>query len=290
MEDLDLIARVYAVAYHTQSATEAIMNSIHYVSPVEAPPPDETEYNSREPTPTPDPRKSDKTPPPEDPFLELRFSKVPRSSHGFLFGRHPNCDVVLPNRTGFSHYQCSITFDAEGRLIVKDLQSTLGTIVKYNDKANSRRSGFRWIISGCKTALHDKVIVIEIDDTVCFRIVVPQHSIESPVYVSKVDRWCAGQQTTQDLFQAIDLRIRPDTQCPTGAHTPCTDPIFLSEEVGKGGHGVVTYQWNVSDGFEFVVKEPLRPRHFNKEAWKNEARIMNLISGRSPVGALCTYD
>ncbi|KAK8142786.1 hypothetical protein G3M48_008265 [Beauveria asiatica] len=281
MQDQDLIARVYAVAQHAGLANEAIKSSIHYVRPQEQQhPPRATAYNSREPTPAPEECDDTLLPDVDGPYLELRFSRIPRSSHGFIFGRHPSSDVVLPDEPGISHFQCSITFDHERRLIVKDLQTTMGTAVTYDDQANVRRSGFRWIVGG-HPYIRDKVIMIRIHKTIWFRLIVAHQDTQSPFYVASADRYCAGQATTQDLFQAVNLRTRLDTQRPSGAHTPGVGLVCLDKEIGRGGFAVVTHHWNVSTGNEYVVKQPLRVRNIDRQAWENEAHIMSLISDHS---------
>ncbi|KAM3537480.1 hypothetical protein ARSEF1564_009597 [Beauveria bassiana] len=281
MQDRDLIARVHAVAHHAGRANEAIESSIHYVRPPEQQhPPRATAYNSREPTPAPEACDNTLLPDVDGPYLELRFSRIPRSSYGFIFGRHPSSDVVLPDEPGISHFQCSITFDLERRLIVKDLQTTIGTAVTYDDQANVRRCGFQWIVGG-DPYIQNKVIMIRIHKMIWFRLIVAHQDTQSPFYVASADRYCAGQATTQDLFQAVNLRTRLDTKRPSGAHTPGVGLVCLNKEIGRGGFARVTHRWNVSTGNEYVVKQPLHVRNIDRQAWENEAHIMSLVSDHS---------
>lgn len=69
----------------------------------------------------------------QDPHIEISFDKLPRTSHGLVFGCHFASDIVLPNLPGVSAFHFCITFDEERRLIVKDLNSSGGTQITFNE-------------------------------------------------------------------------------------------------------------------------------------------------------------
>lgn len=109
-------------------------------------------------------RDRESTDPPEEyeddankntlPCIELRFSDPPRTSAGLVFGTDPTTsDVILPGLKGISRRHFALTYkikfdDGRDRLIVRDLGSTYGTIVKYDGKGDRLRSKFDWIIGG----------------------------------------------------------------------------------------------------------------------------------------------
>ncbi|EQL03079.1 hypothetical protein G6O67_007451 [Ophiocordyceps sinensis] len=186
MEDTDLIARVYPVLSDIDidsSALEAIQASPLYV----APPPLPTE-----------PDHSDIWGLHYMPCIEFRFSNIPRSPHGIIFGRNPKSDVVIPSKS-VSNYHFGLTFDDERHLIVKDLDSRQGTQVTYDGEGKGQRRGFCWIVGGDPILQDTTSIVITIDETTMFRIVAVHHDIESQAYMENVDRFCQGLATAEHL-------------------------------------------------------------------------------------------
>ncbi|POR35146.1 Serine/threonine-protein kinase RAD53 [Tolypocladium paradoxum] len=284
MEDTDLIARVYPVGHGKKRALKAIEASPLYIAPQH--PEDEEEeqvqHGRRDRHPTEPPEESNVSAHHDLPCIELRFSNIPRSTHGRIFGRDPNSDVVLPDVKGLSYHHFSLTFDDANRLIVRDWGSLFGTEVTYDEEGSGKRSNFRWIVGGDPNPQHKTSIIITIDNTIEFRIVAAYHDIQSQEYIDKVQWFRQGTATAEDLFRDLDLPQRPDTELPTGAHTPGSGEIYLKKTIGKGSFGVVTHFWNVSNADEHVLKEPtekaLRRRMVDVSAWRKEARIMGDLS------------
>lgn len=143
----DLIARVYPFFDHPDLhyAAKVIRASPFYVPQLHQKPKQAVQYgrDDREVTEPPD-EPADRKASEFDgmPFIDVRFSKVPRSSHGLLFGCTKKCDVVLPNIKGPSNYHFCLTFDDQNRFIVKDLDSSLGTEVTYDNKGKGTRRKF----------------------------------------------------------------------------------------------------------------------------------------------------
>lgn len=132
MVDKDLIARVYPYDDKKEYITKAFRTSSRYVAPL---------AQSAEPGPTRIRRGRGSTEPPDHrdvpdhdylPCIEARFSDVPQSHRGIIFGTDPDSDVVLPNCIGIGYHQFSLTFDHVNRLIIKDWGSLIGTEITYN--------------------------------------------------------------------------------------------------------------------------------------------------------------
>lgn len=284
MEDTDLIARVYPIWHGKKRASKAIEASPLYVAPQH--PEDEEEeqlqYGRRDRHPTEPPEESNLSAYHGMPCIELRFSDIPRSTHGRIFGRNPTSDVVLPEVKGLSYHHFGLTFDDNRRLIVKDWGSLAGTEVSYDGEGKGRRRGFCWIVGGDPIPQAKTSIIITIDDTIEFRVVAVHHDIKSQAYMDKVDRFRQGTATADDLFGDLDLPQHPDTELPTGAHTPGKGEIHLRKKIGSGSYGIVTHFWNVSNGNEYALKEPkekaIRQRMVDADAWRKEARIMAHLS------------
>ncbi|KAH8746636.1 hypothetical protein F5883DRAFT_721545 [Diaporthe sp. PMI_573] len=227
MADTDLIARVYPfqddrLFLHARNAIE---NSLRCMPPMQQREKAHQSRSSRESTESREDGDNMDT----LPYLELRFSKAPRTSSGLVFGTDTNiCDVVLPNFA-----------DKRSRLIVRDLGSRHGTIVTYNDKGGTPRSEFDWIIDGFRLPNETKTLIVQLHETLMFRIIVAHHDITSPAYANNVERFYQGAADAQDLLGGLGLQSGPDTKRNTGAHTPAKQPILLPLGwVGKGGFGV----------------------------------------------------
>jgi hypothetical protein len=283
MADPDLIARLYPFADRKGWATTVVeeLNPSRYVGPPPSPPPP-AQPQSRQTT---DPPEDD-----PDPYLELRFSRGPRTSFGFVLGKDPNTsDIVLVNQGGISDHHCAITFENDFndanvyRLVVRDLKSAYGTSVAYDEKASrNMRRDFRWIVSGHPVPEDMDPIVIELHKNLKFRIVVFAKDMKTQQSIDNVNWFLQGAVSMDDLFCQLGLPSRQPTEPPSEAHTPGTGVLYLKKKLGEGTFGIVTHFWDVSDGDEYAIKEPsakaIRERRVNENEWKKEARIMGLVS------------
>jgi len=278
MEDTDIIAYLYPHKVFGEKELEVIESNSRYVPPrLQHPQP---RYSRRERESTEPPENQGASPLDYLPCLVVRFSDVPRTDRGLIFGSNPHCDVVL-NIRGISNAHFSLTFDEEKRLIVKDLVSSLGTEVTYDGKGEGHRRQFQWIVAGHNIPHNMKRIIVKIRDIISFLLVVPSHDILSPAYIGSATKFLQGAATAESLLDDLGLS-RPRTRVATGTHTPGTGEIHLRKTLGEGSFGVVTHLWNVSTGSECVVKEPtaraIRARQVNPGAWEREARVMERVS------------
>jgi hypothetical protein len=284
MADTDLIARVYPYGKDWERISGVFEKSSSCVPPIAQP---------IEPRPAYLPGERQPTEPPETltipehhyyPSIELRFSDVPKTHHGVIFGTDPECDVVLPNYRGVGYRHFTITFDEARRLIVKDWGSLVGTEVTYNNQGHGKRSEFVWIVGGDPVPHKIRPILIRLHAEVLlqFQIIIAQHDIESPTYIDNVNRFRNGRGTAESLFSDLSMPGRPETQWPSGAHTPGKGPIHLRKVIGEGTFAVVTHYWNVSTGEQYALKVPskkaFQERRVDVAAWEYEAHIMELIS------------
>ncbi|KAJ4308528.1 hypothetical protein N0V84_012046 [Fusarium piperis] len=211
------------------------------------------------------------------PFAKITFGYAPKTNRGILIGSSPSCDLVVREK-GVSLSQISLTFDKEKRPIIRDWGSLTGIQVTYDGEGAGKRSKFQWIVGGNKIPDSKISIILELHKTISFRIIIPCHDISCPEYIEKVDRFCRGTASPEDLLEDLDLISRPGTMFPTGVNTPGTGDIYLKKRLGEGSFGEVTHLWNVSTGQDYALKTPseraMRGRDVNIEAWRREARIM----------------
>lgn len=136
-------------------------------------------------------------------------------------------------------------------------------------------------------------INLNVKGLVQFQIITLYHNVLLPAYVDRVARFRNGTATSEGLFDDLGVPNHPETERPTGVHTPGTGAIYLKKRVGEGGYGVVDYFWNVSTGEEYALKKPSKKARrkgmVNADAWRHEAFIMGLISRPPHVCAAPAY-
>ncbi|GAP92494.1 putative protein kinase [Rosellinia necatrix] len=288
MADTDLIACVYpykdlAFGY----ARKAIEDSPRYMPPRHPRQvPQETHQirGARESTEPPE-NPGDDDNPDTLPYIELRFSAGPRTSSGFVFGKDSDTsDIVLPTIAHISRRHFALTYKnkfADGchRLIVRDLGSTGGTIVTYDDGGSKlRRSKFDWIIDGFDVLDRTKMFIIQPHESLKFQVIVNRHDISSPTYVDNVERFRRGVAGAEDLFGVLDIQTGPVTERHSRVHTPVKNPILLPQGwIAQGGFGAVSRHWDVSTGQEYARKQPIG-KTYNRKTWEKEIDIMRSIS------------
>lgn len=230
--------------------------------------------------------------------LQLRFGDQRKNPRGFLLGKSPNCDIVIPdhqNSNAVGQHQCIITFDDQGRLILEDLgdssQRGHRTFVSYDDKGGEfKRRGFRWILSGTPfTSRRRESIVIGLHNLLRFQIVVECHDILLPQYKNRVAQFrrSAGLNASDVSLDGLNFQSLEPTAAPTGAQTLGTQAILLADgnkgNLGSGGQAFVTRLWDVSTGINYASKEPRSSQ--DRDELKQEAQLLSDLHHVSPLPA-----
>ncbi len=215
------------------------------------------------------------------PCLVLRFSDRPKSRLGLVAGRHPPADLMMPKIKGVSGFHFALTFDEQKELVVKDLDSLVGTRVIYDGEEGQRGHGVAWSARG-PGLVKGKVPVLKVVGGLQFRLVVPDHDNTSPIYLDNVAQFLEGAAAAEDLFTDVKIISRTRTELPTPgeAHTPTAQKsgrIYWKRELGRGAFAVVTYVWDVTSRAVYALKEPL-PQAKEEGDWEREAQVMKGIS------------
>lgn len=208
--------------------------------------------------------------------LQLTFTLGPKAAPGFYIGTDDRlCDIVLPRLASISRQHCLLTFDEEGRLIVRDC-SKHGTIVEYDGKGRERRRNFTWIIGGQSGPDKTETIVIEFNTKLRFQILVSKPSIPT-IYSDNVRIFRANFPAETSLpLGVLDIQSNASTAAPSGTSSPIGDPVFIGEEkLGSGSFATVFRVWDVSTGAEFASK---RFGDLQTSYWLKEKSVMELIS------------
>jgi FHA domain-containing protein len=207
--------------------------------------------------------------------LQLTFSHRPKGPQGFTFGSSRQaCDIPLPLLDTVSHRHCYLTFDSQKRLVLRNI-SKKGTVVTYDGQGGERRSNlnFTWIIGGDETADKIKEIIIEFDQYLKFRIVVPK--TRPGIYVEKV------HQFNISLLDELNLQSAKPTTAPSRDQDaiPESDHLFLKIRLlGSGSFADVHLVWDASTGLTYASKEPRPGNKFDIQRWKDEKEILEQIS------------
>ncbi|KAG6003509.1 hypothetical protein E4U21_002000 [Claviceps maximensis] len=217
--------------------------------------------------------------------LVLRFSDGARTNAGVIAGRASHADLTLDNILEASNHHLAFTFDAQKRLIVRDLGSANGTAVTYHGEDPSFQSDFDWLLQS-PSICRGRAPILYITRNIQFKVIVPGHDTKSIDHVNKVDKFCLGTTDPDELMAALILQSLQGTQLPSRQDAPSKRSTlrscFVDEKLGSGAFGLVTYMWNVTTGDEFVVKRPLKKhieaKSYRPKQWEKEANIMSRIS------------
>lgn len=264
----DLIVRLYP--YNDDAspryAVKVITKSPRCVFPDFSHQPEENIFasrGSREPTASRQATPQDSSIPVDRPYLALNFSWGPQTTSGFVFGVDKTCDVVLPssNQLGLSRRHFALTYkhldDGLPRLIIRDLGSTHGISVTYNDLGGEVRRNFDWVLQDCPVPGGNDLLVVRVHRYLQFQLVVTHQDIRSAEYAQKVARFQRGEARAEDLFGGLDVQSGPATLLNTTAHTPVQQPIHIPiGDLGQGFPAHSSRHWNVSTGRQVVCRTP----------------------------------
>ncbi|KAK3388287.1 checkpoint kinase [Sordaria brevicollis] len=248
-------------------------------------------FNRRDREPTEDAEDAEE----RDPFeyeacIRVTFAHIPKTRSGLRCGRSEDAELRLKPLKSVSLYHFALTFNQDYCLVVQDLGSTCGTTVVYNGEERGRWSSFSWIVGGSDFLNDKSPIIVKVSPSLQFRLVVPQHDVQSRSYRDKVDRFLAGTADADPLLDLgqIGILSRRRTEVPSGVQTPVlkpTAPITLEKELGRGSFAVVYRVWDVNTGKQYALKRPVS-RSFDTAAWEREALILRRIDHRHIVSLL----
>lgn len=185
--------------------------------------------------------------------LAISFGQAPKRPGSFVLGTDPErCDVVLPAIPGVSPQHCSLSFDAESRLVLNDF-SEKGTQVWYDWDSNGDQTEYTWILSsGSSHGFPSLVnrIVVDIQG-VRFQIIVNDHSKNWDSYHEKVEKFCQQPAWAAELSVGWD-RASIAPVAPLFSVAPLFQHIFvksLNDDLAGG-----MYLWNLAKPWEPMVK------------------------------------
>jgi hypothetical protein len=279
MEDSNVIAHLYPADDERKSkpAWDSIrmqQNSNRYIPPQEA-----ADRGSRESTVSSDDEGCYAPKYTSYPGLQLTFDSELKTGEGIVIGIDDQSDIVLQGQPGtrISRRHCSLTFDAQRRLVLQDFSHN-GTIVTYDGRGAEKRKHFPWILSG-RNLSEVKKIIIEIGE-IKFQIVVPEHNDHPALYIDNVDRFLLRANANGDLpFGALGIQSTSSTAPQSGALTPHA-PIYIKQwRLGSGLSSTVDRVWDVSTGLVFACKKISA-----KFDYRKEASITERVSRLSNVG------
>jgi hypothetical protein len=146
--------------------------------------------------------------------------------------------------------------------------SSTGTIVSYNDQGKREiYYRFIWILGGYRVLRGKQKIIIQIHRYIRFQITVPIYKEYPDLYNENINLFEIGTLGLRSIGSSIAPTLRPQ------------DPIRLKQEIlNKGAFAIIRYYWDISTGLEYIYKEPLNKRRFEKGVWEKETDIIKQIS------------
>lgn len=262
MEDPDLILTVTAADLAADNALSLLHNQSRYE------PEDEVgDYASRQSTPFPDIEDNSCR-------LQLKFDRRPKDiRQGFVFGTDPRtCDVLIGTKeTSISRRHFCITFDGDGRLVLKDI-SKCGTAVSYNGQAEREvRQHFTWILfKGYELKVH---LQLARKRFTAFMITVANHEDCKAEYQAHLRSYLDDSRNAVPPLGLLNIHSQASTRAPTQPLSPRQRPIYLQgEELGSGTFGAVYRATDVSTGDFFAAK-----RFNTKSGFEMEVEILKSV-------------
>ncbi|KAI9772280.1 MAG: hypothetical protein M1840_001029 [Geoglossum simile] len=271
MEDPDLIATLIPFGKLAERAFRLPHNSDRYLKPAgEIAEP--AVISSREPTPT------------------VRRCKRPMNiQQGYSFGTSSRVDLSLGRRgtRGISTRHFCISFNEQGRVILKD-SSTWGTTVSYGGKARDEvRHNFTWILSLGHNRKVYKDIIVRVN-RLRFKVELASHETCGAEYLGNVNKFLEEIRATLPPFDMLGIYSQKTTAPPSQSLSPKQRPIYILErELGTGAFGRVDEVVDVSTGSTYARKTFFRPylrgknqkeRTLQQEGWQERvAREIRIL-------------
>ncbi|KAK4108019.1 hypothetical protein N656DRAFT_449837 [Canariomyces notabilis] len=97
--------------------------------------------------------------------IRVTFDSIPKTRYGLRVGRDSDAEFRVLDLPGVSAYHFALTFDANYRLIIRDLGSTYGTSVIYDDMERGRWRSFDWIVGGSDFLQKVNAIVVKVTNS-----------------------------------------------------------------------------------------------------------------------------
>lgn len=185
-----------------------------------------------------------------DKALQLTFDQTPKRPGRFVLGTDPrSCDVILPSLPGVARQHCSLSFDAESRLVLEDFSES-GTQVWYDWESVGDKKDYTWVL--CSAPGSSQRITVDIQG-LRFRVILNDNPARDlRVFEDKVENFCRLPSWTDGLSAGWD-RASVAPVLPLFAAEPLFRHIFVKGLVADEPRGEI-YLWNMSRPWEPMVK------------------------------------
>ncbi|UKZ72197.1 uncharacterized protein TrAtP1_013136 [Trichoderma atroviride] len=211
--------------------------------------------------------------------IKVTFSHIPKTRHGLRCGHGEDAELLLKPLQGVGLYHFALTFDDSYHLVVRDLWSTSGTTVIYGRAERGPWSNFSWIVGGSDFLDGMSSIIVKVQNSLQFQLVIPRHDIQSKSYRDKVDRYRVGCADVQRILSLgnVGLSSQARTTFPSGIFTSAKRPtkaVTLQKKIGEGSFASVYRVWVVDTGLQYALKKPKEPMLVDRDDWERGAFIM----------------
>ena len=267
MDDPNIILNLKAISTDAKKVFKDDKNADRFISSEEAPAIENIDDCSRETTPFDQKQELSK------PRIQLTFNKGPKQiERGFTFGKNlRTCDVYTGEKF-ISALHFSITFDRQGRLVLRDSSSN-GTWVTYNGQGTDRpRRNFTWILFPEFQPIHVRIGDPHTDGFLVELELLSHETCEAE-YQAKIASYLEESPEANAALSLLDIASQHSTAAPSATLSPRQRPQYYKTRViGEGEFGVVRETVDVSTGLVFAAKE------FHRGNWKREVEILKSLS------------
>ena len=261
MEDPDLILTLKSADNHTKDVFEHTVNMSRCIPSVDDHTASTIDGCSRETTPLDSEIQSAS--------ILLTFAKKPKQiGRGYTFGSDPaKCDVYL-GRGSISGVHFSITFDGQGRIILRD-SSINGTSISYeNETSQGPRRNFTWILfpefQPVKALVGDSK-----RNKIVFTLELPTHEACGAEYRANIASYIKNGADADPPLGLLGIASQETTAAPSAMLSPRQRRQYhRTRLLGEGEFGIVRMAVDVSTGCVFAGKR------FFKGNWKREVEAM----------------
>lgn len=200
-------------------------------------------------------------------FIAVDLNKPPKTSRGFVVGRDERfADLVIPpDMIQVSNQHFALTFNDNNEFVVQDLNSALGTTVKYDGSSPGTGRKRQWIIGGTQFVKEFRKITIEIPHGIEFQISVKRFDPRGRGFKDKVNKFLRrGPPGTLSVNGHGGGGEAVATRVPTGVSSPdFKGTLILRRFIGSGGCAQAHLFTNCSTGTQWVEKTPNRGVSFS---------------------------
>lgn len=190
--------------------------------------------------------------------IAVDLNQCTKGKDGFVCGRYGHmADLIIPAHfSSVSNCHFSITFNDDYQLIIRDLNSSLGTDVLFDGHSEGVRRNGAWVIGDSDILQNVSRITIRIPNNVGFDVEVEPFDPKCPDFRRKVDKFLQRSVVLDSRLCSSDNQSDWIPTFPARTRIPEAINGVGRELIGRGGCSVVHLVIAIN-GKRWVEKTPI---------------------------------